>query len=130
MNTLTTDKELSEIIAKVHESIEGRYDLDGLDLHNIQALLCKLQYPVSNDKQSEELQKEVEGLNIDIAVLKDDLRVTENVKQSYLAALEKSKLEIEGLVEGLKLAKKFIPIEFIEAHNNTEFLIHKHTKSE
>ena len=39
----SVDIELSEIIAKVHDAAEGRYDLTGDDLYEIQHLLCKLQ---------------------------------------------------------------------------------------
>lgn len=37
------NKELSDLIQKVHESIEGRYDLTGNDLTEIHSLLCDLQ---------------------------------------------------------------------------------------
>lgn len=37
------EMELSEAIAKVHESIEGRYTLDGYDLHEIHGILCEMQ---------------------------------------------------------------------------------------
>ena len=37
------DKLVAEAIAKVHEAMEGRYDLTGEDLYNIHYLLCKLQ---------------------------------------------------------------------------------------
>lgn len=35
--------EINELIAKVHDHMEGRYDLDSLDIHNIHAALCELQ---------------------------------------------------------------------------------------
>jgi hypothetical protein len=35
--------ELHEAIAKVHEAMEGRYELDGFDLHHIHGLLCEQQ---------------------------------------------------------------------------------------
>jgi hypothetical protein len=35
--------ELHEAITKVHESLEGRYDLNGYDLHEIHGLLCDMQ---------------------------------------------------------------------------------------
>ena len=40
------------------------------------------------------------------------------------------KLQIDGLVEGLKVLKNFVPIEFKDTRANIEALIHKHTKSE
>jgi hypothetical protein len=36
-------EELREMIAKVHDHIEGRYELDSYDYGIIHALLCKLQ---------------------------------------------------------------------------------------
>ena len=35
--------ELHEAIAKVHEAMEGRYDLDGGDLYDIHGILCEMQ---------------------------------------------------------------------------------------
>lgn len=35
--------ELHEAIAKVHGALEGRYNLDGYDLHEIHGLLCEMQ---------------------------------------------------------------------------------------
>jgi hypothetical protein len=37
--------ELHEAIAAVHEAIEGRYDLTGQDLSEIEHFLCQLQKP-------------------------------------------------------------------------------------
>jgi len=51
MKTLTDEqlKELKELIHKVHESTEGRYNLDGDELHSIHAYLCDLEY-IETDK--------------------------------------------------------------------------------
>jgi hypothetical protein len=38
-----SQEELREMIAKVHDHIEGRYELDSYDYGIIHALLCKLQ---------------------------------------------------------------------------------------
>jgi hypothetical protein len=38
-----TCTEITALIAKVHDDIEGRYELSGEDLFNIHAALCKLQ---------------------------------------------------------------------------------------
>jgi hypothetical protein len=35
--------ELTEMIAKVHDDMEGRYNLTGEDIYTIHYLLCKLQ---------------------------------------------------------------------------------------
>jgi hypothetical protein len=35
--------ELDEIIANVHEALEGRYELSGYDLYMIHGFLCELQ---------------------------------------------------------------------------------------
>ena len=44
MNKLSMDDaDLPELIAKVHESIEGRYDLTASDEYDIHHFLCKLQ---------------------------------------------------------------------------------------
>lgn len=43
MSEKIKQKELHEIIHKVHEDMEGRYDLTGEDLHTIHYLLCGLQ---------------------------------------------------------------------------------------
>ena len=37
------EKELSEMISKVHDCAEGRYELTGQDCYEIQSLLCQLQ---------------------------------------------------------------------------------------
>ena len=37
--TLWTRQELFVLYTKVHESLEGRYDLDGIDLYDIEAAL-------------------------------------------------------------------------------------------
>lgn len=44
--------ELSEMIAKVHDHIEGRYEIDSYDLGIIQSMLCELQ-PSGNSGELE-----------------------------------------------------------------------------
>lgn len=50
-----SNKELSELIHMAHEHMEGRYDLDGYDLGNIQHYLCLLQgkFPQKSTQQHE-----------------------------------------------------------------------------
>lgn len=40
-NVLDHKDEVNEMISKVHEALEGRYELNGEDLHTIQFLLCQ-----------------------------------------------------------------------------------------
>lgn len=50
--------ELLEMIAKVHDSAEGRYDLTGQDLYEIQSFLCELQEPKDSQSYIESLREE------------------------------------------------------------------------
>ena len=47
---LKATERLSEMISKVHDDMEGRYDLTGDDLHEIQHLLCLLQPKVKDPR--------------------------------------------------------------------------------
>lgn len=40
---MTEEIELKEVIARVHEALEGRDNIDGYDLFYIEAFLCELQ---------------------------------------------------------------------------------------
>lgn len=48
---------LVELIAKVHDDIEGRYDLDSFDKGCIEHYLCKLQPPSNVDRSAEDTLK-------------------------------------------------------------------------
>lgn len=101
--------DLNEMIAKVHDDMEGRYDLTVEDLHIIQYMLCLLQ-PKSN-MSAEEAAMHYHAKNMHKSSLDGHpvgyyiagYKEGESASYSKIATLEERVKELEGALTAAKI---------------------------
>jgi hypothetical protein len=77
--------ELHNEITNVHEAMEGRYELDGSDLYNIHALLCKLQF---SSQQRVVTDEEIAEMCHNSKIINDSLNYTEGYRAGFIKGAE------------------------------------------